>query len=100
LLVYATEKLISSCPARVIGTAPEKAAILSFVVPGVNALDLGMYLDTQGIAVRTGQHCTEPVMDRFGIPGTIRASFMFYNTLEEIDRFIEAVVKGINLLKH
>jgi cysteine desulfurase/selenocysteine lyase len=66
---------------------------------GINALDAGMYLDTLGIAVRTGHHCTEPVMTRLGIPGTIRASFMFYNTFEEIDRLVEGVRKAISLLK-
>jgi cysteine desulfurase/selenocysteine lyase len=99
LLEYATSRLTASCPARVIGTAPHKAAVLSFIVEGINALDLGMFLDTQGVAVRTGHHCTEPVMDHFGIPGTIRASFMFYNTREEVDRFVSAIVKGIELLK-
>ncbi|MFM9028924.1 MAG: aminotransferase class V-fold PLP-dependent enzyme [Bacteroidota bacterium] len=99
LLSYATERLSSDCPVRIIGNSPHKASVISFVAEGINALDLGMYLDTMGIAVRTGHHCTEPVMDRFGIPGTVRASFMFYNTLSEIDRFIEAVGKGIRLLK-
>jgi cysteine desulfurase/selenocysteine lyase len=61
-------------------------------------MDLGMYLDTQGIAVRTGHHCTEPVMDFFKIPGTIRASFLFYNTFSEIDFFADALKKGISLL--
>lgn len=65
---------------------------------GINAMDAGMYLDTQGIAVRTGQHCTEPVMDRFCIPGTIRASFMFYNTFSEIDALVNGVKKAIHLL--
>jgi cysteine desulfurase / selenocysteine lyase len=99
LLAYATERLTAIQQVRIIGTAPGKAAILSFIVEGVNALDLGMFLDTQGIAVRTGHHCTEPVMDRFGIPGTVRASFMFYNTMEEVDRLADAVSKGIKLLK-
>ena len=62
---------------RIIGTAKRKSGVLSFIVEGLNALDIGMFLDTQGIAVRTDHHCTEPVMDRFGIPGTVRASFMF-----------------------
>jgi cysteine desulfurase/selenocysteine lyase len=61
-------------------------------------MDAGMFLDTKGIAVRTGQHCTQPVMDRFCIPGTIRASFMFYNTKEEIDYMIENIIKAIRLL--
>src|SRR5581483_3221164 len=66
---------------------------------GINAMDAGMFLDTLGIAVRTGHHCTEPVMHRFNIPGTIRASFLFYNTKEEIDKLIDGVKKAIKLLK-
>jgi cysteine desulfurase/selenocysteine lyase len=99
LMQYASEKLAAIPGVRLIGTAPRKAAVVSFVVEGVNALDLGMYLDTAGVAVRTGHHCTEPVMDHFGIPGTVRASFMFYNTREEADLLAESVRKGIALLK-
>jgi len=82
-----------------IGTAEEKASVLSFVIDGVNALDAGMYLDTKGIAVRTGHHCTEPVMHRFGIPGTLRASFMFYNTQQEVDEFVNHLEGAIRLLR-
>lgn len=99
LLRYATEQVQQIEGVRIIGTAGQKASILSFVVEGINAMDLGMYLDTQGIAVRTGHHCTEPVMDFFKIPGTIRASFLFYNTLNEVDVFVSALKKGIALLK-
>lgn len=99
LLQYATEQVQKIEGIRIIGTARQKASILSFVVDGINAMDLGMYLDTQGIAVRTGHHCTEPVMDFFKIPGTVRASFLFYNTLKEVDEFISALKKGIALLK-
>lgn len=99
LLHYATEKLALIEGVRLIGTANRKASVVSFVVEGLNALDVGMFLDTMGVAVRTGHHCTEPVMDRLNIPGTIRASFMFYNTREEIDVFIDALKKGIKLLK-
>ncbi len=99
LLQYVTEQVQRTEGIRIIGTARQKASILSFVVEGINAMDLGMYLDTQGIAVRTGHHCTEPVMDFFKIPGTVRASFLFYNTMSEADEFISALKKGIALLK-
>jgi cysteine desulfurase/selenocysteine lyase len=99
LMHYASGKLNEIDGVRLIGTAKEKASIVSFVIEGVNALDAGMYLDTLGVAVRTGHHCTEPVMQRFNIPGTIRASFMFYNTKEEIDVMIDSVKKAIALLK-
>lgn len=99
LLDYATQRISVIPGVRIIGTAKEKAGVLSFVVDGLNALDIGMFLDTQGVAVRTGHHCTEPVMDRFGIAGTVRASFMFYNTAEEVDVFVEAVRKAIHLLR-
>lgn len=99
LLEYATEKLNDIDGVKIIGEAKRKASVISFVVDGINAMDMGMYLDTQGIAVRTGQHCTEPVMDRLKIQGTIRASFLFYNTVSEIDAMISAVKKGIALLK-
>jgi len=99
LLHDATEKLRKIPGLRLVGTAREKVSIVSFLLEGVNALDAGMYLDTLGIAVRTGHHCTEPVMNRLNIPGTIRASFMFYNTKEEIDQLAEGLVKAIRLLK-
>lgn len=98
LMLYASEKLKAIAGVKLIGTAKQKASVVSFVIEGVNALDAGMYLDTLGIAVRTGHHCTEPVMDRFHIPGTIRASFLFYNTKEEIDKMIEGVKKAIGFL--
>jgi cysteine desulfurase/selenocysteine lyase len=99
LLHYATEKISSIQGVRLIGTAQEKASVVSFIIEGVNALDAGMYLDTKGVAVRTGHHCTEPVMTRFGIPGTLRASFMFYNTKEEIDVFTEQLAKAVSFLQ-
>lgn len=99
LLEYATSKISAIPGVRIIGTAEKKAGVLSFVIEGVNAMDAGMYLDTKGVAVRTGQHCTEPVMLRFGVPGTIRASFMFYNTKEEIDSLVENLGKAIQLLQ-
>src|SRR5262249_15346697 len=89
LLHHATE-LVQAIPGvRLIGTAFPKAALVSFVVdePPLSTLDVGMQLDLEGIAVRTGNHCCQRVMDQFGIPGTARASFALYNTVEEIDRF-------------
>jgi cysteine desulfurase/selenocysteine lyase len=99
LLEYATEELEKIPEVRIIGKAKEKASVISFVLDGINALDAGMFLDTLGIAVRTGHHCTEPVMKRMKVPGTIRASFLFYNTREEVDVFIDGVIKAIRLLK-
>jgi cysteine desulfurase / selenocysteine lyase len=99
LMKYACDGLEQIPGVRIIGNAKEKASVISFVIESINALDAGMYLDTLGIAVRTGHHCTEPVMKRFGIPGTIRASFLFYNTKEEIDVFLDGVKKAISFLK-
>ena len=99
LMQYATDQLKSIPGIRLIGTAKKKTSVVSFIIEGVNALDAGMYLDTMGVAVRTGHHCTEPVMDFFKIPGTIRASFLFYNTKEEIDVMIDGVKKAIGLLR-
>lgn len=99
LMQYASDKLKSIDGVRLIGTAKEKTSVVSFVIDGLNALDVGMYLDTLGVAVRTGHHCTEPVMTRFNIPGTIRASFLFYNTIQEIDVMIGGVKKAIAFLK-
>ena len=99
LMSHASEELSKINGIRLIGTASEKVSVVSFIIEGVNAMDAGMYLDTLGIAVRTGHHCTEPVMKRFNIPGTIRASFMFYNTIEEIDIFIDGIKKAISFLK-
>jgi len=95
LLVYATEKLSVIDNLRIIGTAKEKASVISFVVDGIHPLDIGMLLDAQGIAVRTGHHCTQPLVAHYQIPGTVRASFSFYNTKEEIDVFVNAIVKSI-----
>lgn len=98
LMQYATDCLKAIPGVRMIGTAKKKSSVVSFIIDGVNALDAGMYLDTLGVAVRTGHHCTEPVMDFFKIPGTIRASFLFYNTMEEVDVMVEGVRKAIRLL--
>jgi len=99
LMKYASQKLKEIDGVRLIGTAKNKTSIVSFVIEGVNALDAGMYLDTMGVAVRTGHHCTEPVMNYFKIPGTLRASFMFYNTKEEIDVMINGVKQAVQLLR-
>jgi cysteine desulfurase/selenocysteine lyase len=99
LLQYATEKISEIEDVKIIGTASNKASVLSFVVDGIHPYDIGVILDKMGIAVRTGHHCTQPIMDIFGIPGTVRASFSFYNTIEEIDIFIESLKKAITMLK-
>ncbi len=93
LLVYATEKLSAVSGVRLIGTAAKKASVVSFIVAGVHPHDLGTILDQYGIAVRTGHHCAQPVMDRFGIPATTRASLSFYNTREEIDALVAGIKK-------
>ena len=95
LLVYATESLSRIPGLRLIGTAKEKAAVISFVMEGLHPHDVGTVLDQEGIAVRTGHHCAQPLMDRFGVPATTRASLAFYNTCEEVD----ALVKGIEKVK-
>jgi cysteine desulfurase/selenocysteine lyase len=99
LLVYATEKLSTIDGLHIIGTAPEKAAVVSFVLDGIHPHDVGTMLDEDGIAVRTGHHCAQPVMERYGIPATTRASFAFYNTTEEIDRLVTSVQKTIELFR-
>lgn len=96
---YAIRSLENIPGLRIIGKAAKRTSLISFVIDGLNALDVGMYLDTQGIAVRTGHHCTEPVMERMKVPGTIRASFMFYNTLSEVDRLKDGIEKAIGLLR-
>lgn len=98
LLQYATEQMQQIAGLRIIGTAREKAATLSFLVQHIHPFDLGELLDKQGIAVRTGHHCCQPIMEFYDIPGTIRASFSFYNTKEEIDRLVKAVQKGAVML--
>jgi cysteine desulfurase / selenocysteine lyase len=93
LLLYATEALERIPGLRMIGTAREKAAVLSFVVEGIHPHDIGTVLDRQGIAVRTGHHCAQPVMDRYHIPATTRASLAFYNTRGEIDALVAGLYK-------
>jgi len=99
ILDYTTSKLIEIPGVKIIGTAKNKASVISFIIEGLNPLDIGIMLDTSGIAVRAGQHCTEPLMARFGISGTVRASFALYNTMEEADIFIKGLNKSISMLK-
>jgi cysteine desulfurase/selenocysteine lyase len=99
LLEYAVEKMSDFDDLIYFGQAKDKASVISFNVDGVHPYDIGVILDKMGIAVRTGHHCTQPLMDYYEIPGTIRASFSFYNTFEEIDLFIEALKKAIAMLK-
>ena len=98
LLQYATEKLLEIDGLQIVGTAPEKSAIISFNVKGIHPFDIGTLIDQMGVAVRTGHHCSMPIMEHFGIPGTLRASFAFYNTEEEVDRLVAAVKKAVMML--
>jgi cysteine desulfurase/selenocysteine lyase len=99
LLVYATEKLKQIEGLRIIGEAENKASVISFNVGSIHPYDIGAILDKLGVAVRTGHHCAQPVMHHFQIPGTVRASFAFYNTKEEIDSLAEAVKKAVSMLQ-
>lgn len=98
LLVYGTEKLSEIQGLRIYGTAAKKAAVISFNLEGIHPFDVGSILDKLGVAVRTGHHCTQPIMDFYQIPGTVRASFAFYNTKEEIDVLVAAVKKAKAML--
>lgn len=91
LLQYATQRLKETGWVRIYGEAPDKVAVISFLLDGIHPYDAGFILDKEGIALRTGHHCAQPVMDFFGIPGTLRASFAFYNTRAEIDRMMDAL---------
>lgn len=99
LLSYATEELRKIPGLRIIGEAAHKAAVVSFLVGEIHPYDMGVLLDHQGVAVRTGHHCTQPIMDHFHIPGTVRASFALYNTKEEIDTLVRAVEKAAQMLQ-
>ncbi len=99
LLRYATEKLENIEGMRIIGQAKDKAAVISFLIHGIHPFDLGTLLDQMGIAVRTGHHCALPLMDFYCIPGTVRASFGLYNTIEEVDIFAKAVRKAVSMLR-
>jgi len=98
LLAHATEELAKIAGLRIIGTAPEKAAVISFLVDGAHAHDLATLLDLEGVAVRSGHHCAHPLMQFFGVPATCRASFAFYNTHAEVDAFVAALRKARGLL--
>ena len=99
LLAYATAALEQLPGITIYAKDVEKVAVLSFNVQGLHPYDVGSILDKMGIAVRTGHHCAQPIMDYYEIPGTIRASFAFYNTKEEIDRMVEALKKAITMLQ-
>ena len=98
LVEYATSELLKIDGLKIIGTSKNKVSLVSFVIDKIHPQDIGVLLDNQGIAVRTGHHCTQPLMKHFGIPGTVRASFAMYNTIEEIDQFITALKKAIKML--
>jgi len=98
LLVYATKALLGIEGLEIYGTAAEKTAVVSFNIKGLHPYDIGSILDQMGIAVRTGHHCAQPIMDYYSIPGTVRASFSFYNTFEEIDRLVAGVQKAKDML--
>ena len=99
LLQYATEKLSSIDGLKIYGTAKHKSSVISFLLEGVHPYDVGVILDNQGIAIRTGHHCAQPVMEYYNIPGTCRASFAFYNTMEEIDMLYEGILKAKKMLQ-
>lgn len=99
LLEYATQKLSAVDGVTIIGTSPTKASVISFVVRGIHAHDLGTILDQEGVAIRAGHHCAQPLMKRFGVPATARASFAFYNTKEEVDILVRAVEKAKGIFK-
>ena len=98
LLNYATRQLEQIPGLRIIGQAREKVSLISFVIDKMHPQDLGVLLDNKGIAVRTGHHCAQPLMDRFGIPGTVRASFAMYNTREEVDAMVSGIQQAIKML--
>ncbi len=97
LLAYATERIARFPQARIIGQAERKASVLSFVLEGIHAHDIGTVLDQEGIAIRAGHHCTQPLMERFGVPATARASFALYNTKEDADALADGVAKTLKL---
>ena len=98
LLSHATEQMLHIDGLKIYGTSADKEAVISFLVEGVHPYDLGVLLDQQGVAIRTGHHCAQPLMQRFGIEGTARVSFGLYNTKQEVDSFIKAVKKSLIIL--
>jgi cysteine desulfurase/selenocysteine lyase len=99
MLSYATPLLAAVPGLRIIGTAREKTGILSFVLEGMHPHDIGTILDKEGVAIRAGHHCTMPLMERFGVPATARASFALYNTRQEVDALVAAVCKAQEVFK-
>jgi len=99
LLEYATQKISGLKTVRMIGTSKSKVAVVAFTIEGIHHFDIGQMLDARGIAVRTGHHCTQPLMECFGIEGTVRASFSVYNTRKEIDQLVEGLERIINFMK-
>src|SRR5699024_1709065 len=98
LLRYATKKLLEIEGLKIYGTSAKKTAVISFYIKDLHPYDIGSIVDKLGIAVRTGHHCAQPLMDYYKIPGTVRASFAFYNTKKEIDSFVEAVKRAKTML--
>ena len=96
---YATEKLIQIEGLRIYGDNKHKTAVISFNIDSIHPYDVGTLLDKMGIAVRTGHHCAQPIMDYYNIPGTIRASFAFYNTQDEVDTFVNGVQRAVAMLR-
>jgi cysteine desulfurase / selenocysteine lyase len=100
LLDHATERLLSEITGvRLIGTAADKASVLSFVVDGIHAHDLGTIVDSEGVAIRTGHHCAMPVMERFGVAATARASFALYNNDDDVDRLLAGLQKAVEIFR-
>jgi cysteine desulfurase/selenocysteine lyase len=93
LLVAATDQLAAIEGLRIIGTAEHKASVISFIINDIHPHDIGTFLDADGVAIRAGHHCTQPLLKRFGVPATARASFAFYNSFEDVDRLVQAVAK-------
>jgi cysteine desulfurase/selenocysteine lyase len=98
LLNYATQELLKIEGLKIYGTTAEKTAVISFNIGEIHPYDIGVILDKLGVAVRTGHHCAQPIMDFYKIPGTVRASFSFYNTKQEIDVFITALKRAVVML--
>ena len=98
-MIYATAALKKIPGLKIYGVSPNKTAVISFNVKGIHPYDIGSILDKLGVAVRTGHHCAQPIMDFYKIPGTVRASFSFYNTFEEIDAMVKAVEKAAQMLQ-
>ena len=99
LLRYATEKLLAIDGLRIIGTAANKASVISFLIEGTHPYDVGTLLDKMGIAVRTGHHCTQPLMDFYQIPGTVRASFAVYSSKDDVDKLVAGVERAARMLR-